>query len=139
MGTVVLLSCTKQKSNKATIARDMYLSPLFRYELKYSELLNSSDIFILSAKYKLIGLNEVIEPYDVTLNNMNREERKKWATEVIDELSQCTNLSEDHYIFLAGAKYREFLIPKMTNYSVPMEGLSIGKQLQFLRRKLHEH
>ena len=37
--------------------------------------------YILSAKYRLIDLNQVIEPYNKTLNTMKKEDEiKKWLS-----------------------------------------------------------
>lgn len=35
-------------------------------------------------------------------------------------------------IILAGDKYRRGLLPHLTSYELPLEGLRIGEQLQFL-------
>ena len=45
-----------------------------------------TDWYILSDKYGLIAKNEVIKPYDITLNNMISEERKTWAKEVAEKI-----------------------------------------------------
>ena len=39
----------------------------------------------------------------------------------------------DEFVFLAGDRYRKNLVPHMKNYSVPMKGLGIGKQLKYLK------
>lgn len=43
------------------------------------------------------------------------------------------NFENDEVIFLAGEKYRKYLINQICNYKIPMKGLTIGKQLQFLK------
>lgn len=138
MGTVVLVSCAKHKTHKRAMAKDMYISPLFKMQLRFAESLKPSKIFILSAKHKLLDLDEVIEPYDVTLNDMDNLKRKQWSREVIEKLKLKTNLENDDFIFLAGAKYREYLTPKIRHFTVPMDGLSIGRQLHFLKERLYE-
>lgn len=77
-----------------------------------------------------------VEPYDITLNKMPANQIKDWAKKVIKQLRDKTDLENDRFIFLAGMKYRKFLLPHLTGYEVPMEGLPIGKQLQFLKEKL---
>ena len=73
----VFISCVKSKRKTKAKARDMYISPLFRYSLKYALSLTSENkIYILSAKYGLLKLDEVIDPYELTLNTMS-ERRKK--------------------------------------------------------------
>jgi len=133
---IVLISCVSKKLPQKAAARDLYVSPLFRLNLQYATKLAPSKIFILSAKYGLLNIDDEIEPYDVTLNNMSARERKYWANTVLDQLSVCSNLHRDHIVFLAGIKYRQYLIPQLKSYDVPMKGLRIGKQLQFLKREV---
>lgn len=110
----------------------MYISPLFKKNLAYAQRLKPSNIFILSAKYGLVGLDDVIEPYDLTLNKMSSNEVRSWAKRVLDQLERKTDLDDDQFIFLAGDKYRKYLIPHIRHFKVPLEGLPIGKQLQRL-------
>jgi len=69
-----LISCVSKKLDRKAKARELYVSPLFRLNLKYALSLRPDKIFILSAKYGLIGLNDEIEPYDITLNKMRSED-----------------------------------------------------------------
>jgi cytoplasmic iron level regulating protein YaaA (DUF328/UPF0246 family) len=98
--------------------------------------LNPDSIFILSAKYGLLNLSDKIEPYDKTLNTMKVKEIKEWSNMVLKQMENKVNLKSDEIIFLAGKNYRRFLVPEMKNYKIPMEGLGIGKQLQWITNKL---
>lgn len=132
----VLISCVSKKLSNKAKAKDLYVSPLFRYNLKYAFSLNPDKIFILSAKYGLVNLDDEIEPYDKTLNKMNKVERREWSEKVLSQLENKVNLKNDEIIFLAGKNYREYLLPYITNYKIPLEGLSIGKQLKYLKEHL---
>ena len=70
-----------------------------------------------------------------TLNTMKADEVKAWAHKVIEELKAKVDLDNDEIIFLAGKKYRKHLTPHIANFSVPMQGLRIGKQLQYLKQQ----
>jgi len=135
MKQIVLISCVSKKLENKSKAKDLYASPLFKKNLKYAISLKPDNIFILSAKYGLVGLNEEIEPYDLTLNEMRSNEIKEWAKTVLTQLKKLTDLKIDEFIFLAGNNYRKYLLPDITNYKVPMEGLPIGKQLQWLTNR----
>lgn len=95
--------------------------------------LNPDMIFILSAKYGLLELDDEIDTYDETLNTKSIKEIKTGADKVLNALRAKTNLEKDEFIFLAGEKYRKYLLPEIKNYKIPMEGLSIGRQLSFLK------
>ena len=135
MNTIVLISCVSKKLSHRAIARDLYVSSLFRKSLKYIQQFSPQKVFILSAKYGLVPLDEAIEPYDVTLNKMSASERRNWAAKVISQLQQHCDLENDHFVKLAGKKYRQYLLPHLRSYEVPLAGLPIGKQLQFLKEQ----
>lgn len=132
MRKIILISCVSKKLSHKASARHLYISPLFKKNLAYAQRLNPDAIFVLSAKFGLVDLDQEIEPYDLTLNTMSADQIKVWAVRVLTQLSERADLSQDHFVFLAGTKYRKYLLPKLNYYEVPMEGLSIGKQLQFL-------
>lgn len=95
---------------------------------------NYDNWFILSAKYGLLRQQDVIKPYDLTLNTMKVIERKEWSKLV---LKQIENLQMNifHVDFYAGAKYREYLIPTLDEKgiicNVPLRGKAIGEQLSY--------
>ena len=136
MVKVVLISCVSKKLNQKSKAQDLYVSPLFQKNLQYAKSLNPDKIFILSAKYGLLRLDEEIEPYDKTLNKMRSNEIKEWANSVLNQLKKSTDIENDEFIFLAGNNYRKFLLPYLKHYKIPMLGLSIGKQLQWLSKRI---
>lgn len=130
---VVLISCASKKLNVKSKAKELYVSPLFKLNLKYAESLNPDKIFILSAKHGLLRLDEEVKPYDETLNKIRDFEIKIWADKVLNKLSLLSDLKKDEFIFLAGEKYRKHLLPGVRNFKIPLEGLGIGKQLKFLK------
>lgn len=132
--TVYLVSCVGQKQSQKCAARDLYVSSWFLKARQYAEA-SGNPWFILSAKYGLVPSDSVIEPYEQTLNKMGVGERRAWAKQVdrnlLEVLPQLT-----HVVFLAGERYREFLIGHLASRrvtaSIPMAGLRIGEQLRWL-------
>lgn len=130
---VGLISCTKKKKSFSCQAQKLYLnSTLFNYALNYCRK-HYDKIYILSAKYGLVELNQKIKPYDLTLKTMKKDDRKKWAENVINKLKNKIN-KEDVIYFHAGKYYREYLIPLLNNQiKIPLKNLGIGKQLGFYK------
>ncbi|MBN2073605.1 MAG: hypothetical protein JW770_06650 [Actinobacteria bacterium] len=133
---IVLISCVSQKLDHPAKAKDLYTSTLFRYNYRYAESLNPDKIFILSAKYGLLSPDDGIEPYNETLNTKSRNEIRKWAEKVLSDLKGKTDLKKDVFIFLAGKNYRMFLVKEIKNYEIPLKGLTIGRQLSFLKNAI---
>lgn len=136
MKTVVLVSCVKKKVAYRAKAKDLYVSPFFKLNLRYARSLNPKAIFVLSAEHGLVGLEEELEPYERTLNRMPSERVKQWADSVLVQLSKVADLQNDRFVFLAGERYRKYLIPHLTNHEIPLRGLGIGKQMKFLKENL---
>ena len=132
---IVLISCVKEKRPYKSKAKNLYISTLFRLNLRYAKSLNPDKIFILSAKHELVDLEEELEPYDLSLSMLSIKERETWANNVIKKLGEKSDLKKDEFIFLAGLKYRKDLLPYISNYKIPLEGLGFGKQLKYLKEK----
>lgn len=66
---IALISCVSQKLSQHAKPKELYVSTLFKLNLKYAEKLEPDEIFILSAKHGLLSLDQQIEPYEQTLNN----------------------------------------------------------------------
>lgn len=156
MAQIVLISCVNEKLSHKAKAKEMYISPLFKYSLLYAERLmrglktiKPDKIFILSAKYWLLDLDDEIEPYDETLSNvpkkqrvkkpnlkvLSKKEREEWAKKVLQQLQEKYDLNSDEIIFLAGKRYLENLIPYIKNKKDVLEGKRIGQRMKFLKEE----
>ncbi len=125
---------------RAAEAKDLYDSTLFAKSREYVEK-HCDSWFILSAKYGLVKPTDVIEPYEESLNTKTQLERVKWADRIWDLLLLHLNPT-DRVTILAGRHYRENLVPCLKKYGcqvdIPMKGLGIGRQLQWLSRQLKQ-
>ena len=113
-------------------------SDLFRKAYSYATK-NYDFVAILSAKYGLLFPDDKIEPYDLTLNDMNSHQRKAWAEKVFNQMRRKLRLKDfDKVFFHAGKRYREHLIQKLENkgvhYEIPLEHFGIGEQLAWYNK-----
>ncbi len=135
---IALVACVSKKVDKPMQAQQLYISDWFIKASAYAKSI-SDNWYILSAKYGLVSPDAVIDPYDETLNNMSVSERKDWSLWVMQNLSPEV-VPGDHVVFLAGKKYREFLVQPLRSLGcyveIPMEGLRIGEQLNWLSQRL---
>lgn len=132
MAEIFLIACAAKKKSSPARAALLYDSALFSKSLAYARSQSPDKIFILSAKFGLLHLDREIPPYEMTLNKMGVGARRDWAEKVIGQLGSQTDLSQDEFTFLAGQKYREFLMPHMRHTQTPLAGRRIGEQLQWL-------
>jgi hypothetical protein len=133
-GRTYLVSCVSGKLAVAGRAREFYVSPWFLAVRRYVEA-TVDPWYVLSAKYGLVTPTQVLAPYDETLNKMKIAERRAWASRVTTQMDPLMPSGGTVAIF-AGLRYREFLmdyLKRRWTVEVPMEGLRIGKQLQWLK------
>jgi len=129
---IALISCSSKKKNYECKAEEMYSeSTLFRYSLKYAKQ-KFDKIFILSAKYKLLDLNKIIIPYNITLNKMSKNEKDDWYKEVSKQITNQTSIDDIIYI-LAGKNYYSHL--SIPNQIIIITNLPIGKRIKWLKDK----
>jgi cytoplasmic iron level regulating protein YaaA (DUF328/UPF0246 family) len=135
---IALISCSKNKKEHVCTAEEMYSkSDLFN---KASHYVKNSDFdmwFILSAKYGLLRPEAIIEPYDLTLNDMKKDQLITWSKRVFNYIIQypVTDVT-----FFTGENYRKYLIPFLEFDNIachtPLKGMGIGHQLQFFKNAL---
>lgn len=135
--SLYLVSCVGEKLAVCSPARDLYVSAWFEKARAFVEAAGGS-WFILSAKHGLVAPEEPIEPYDLTLNRMPADERRKWADGVFEQLVPRLGGGRT-VVFLAGKRYQEFLVDRLVSLGVrvdvPMQHMGIGQQLSWLGKR----
>ena len=148
MEKIVLISCVSKKKETKGVpidAKDLYVSSLFKKALKYAEMLEPDRIYILSAEHHLLSLDDKVEKYDKTLNNMSADECKQWGQVLLDELkSKGCDLEQDEFILLAGDKYCKYIlgehgIKRGRQVYKENELKGIGHILRFLSQAISKH
>lgn len=133
---IVFLSCVSQKRDYPCQAQEIYISDLFKKSLSYARTLNPDKIYILSAKYGVLELTDIVHPYNLTLNKMSEQDRKRWAYRCYLQLKNKNINFDEEAIFLCGKNYNKYLIRKFRNGKYPLKHLGIGKQLGFYKKML---
>lgn len=148
MKKIVLIACVAKKVDKISKAQDLYESTLFKSSLAYAKALKPDKILILSALHHVLELNDVIEPYDVTLSNVPKKkrkpglkiltasEKKEWGKAVINILSTKTDLKKDRFVVLAGQEYIKPIKDSITNLENPLNKLPQGKRVKYLKSQI---
>lgn len=133
--TVVLVACVSMKLDRPAAAKELYISPWFKLARVYANR-HGSKWYILSDKHGLIDPNQIVAPYDVSIKDMSIAERREWAAMVLSQLDK-KRLDADRIVILAGTSYRKYLDgglrDRFAEVVVPMKGLSIGRQLRWLK------
>jgi cytoplasmic iron level regulating protein YaaA (DUF328/UPF0246 family) len=138
MRRIALVSCVKSKQSSPAPAGELYISPLFKGLRAYAKA-NADEWYILSARYGLLAPQQVVEPYEMTLNNMPKVERQAWGARVRQQLREVLP-SHTTMVLLAGARYREEIEPFLREQGhlveIPLLGLPMGRQQSWLKGHL---
>lgn len=138
MKQVFLISCVKSKQAAlpSCPAEEMYTSPLYRASLSHALSwveIKTEQVFILSALYGLLSLDESISYYEKTLGNISATERAEWGRKVSVQLAERFDVDNTCFVFLAGEKYVAPLRKYLGHYSEPLKGISgIGPRIRWL-------
>lgn len=137
--TIVLVGCGAKKNPTPCSAETMYQGALFKKALAYAKQMHPNKIYIISAKYHLLELDDVIEPYNETLNNKKASEIKRWSEVVVDNLKEKGHdLNNDKIIILAGKIYYKYLLSNLKNCELPYSNYKgIGYIMHFLNNQLN--
>lgn len=114
------------------------VSALFTGRRRYVER-TCSEWWILSALHGLVSPEDVVEPYDVTLKNAARVDRREWSDRVLTSLDEHVGLRPGEVAEIhAGSEYRHFglvqgLQQRGVTVVVPAVGMPLGRQLAFYR------
>jgi hypothetical protein len=137
---VALVSCVKTKRKSAVAAKDLYISQLFMGMRRYAEQ-NADAWYILSAEHGVLQPDQVIAPYERTLNTMPKRNRVAWAEQIQRQLLGLLPAGTV-VVVLAGKRYREGIVSFLESYGftveVPMAGLKFGLQLRWLKEHTYD-
>lgn len=136
---IALVGCGKQKLTHAAPARELYTGPLFRSSLAVAEAEFGADVWILSAQHGLVDLDEQLEPYDLTLDDLTPESLQDWARDVLRNLVDDDHGTPARLTVYAGRNYVEQLglyLPDDWTLEDPLVGLGQGARLAWLKTRL---
>jgi hypothetical protein len=137
--TLALVGCGAKKTTGPRPARELYTSPLFRMSLAYAERL-TPNVWIVSALHGLLPLDQVIEPYNLKLSDLNGQtQREAWGWSVVDALAARAPRGS-HAVLLCGKEYADVLWGPLKSHGIsieePLAGKQIGERLSWLKAQL---
>lgn len=129
---LVIIPCGRRKRAGPSPAGELYLGPYFQGCLKTALALTAVDrIRILSGKYGLLKLGQVVEPYDQRIDRPGAITIK----EIIAQARGQKLLSMATVIVLAGKSYSNVVLAIWPYACAPLLGIAgMGRHLARLRQ-----
>ncbi len=127
---IVITSCSNSKKSYPCKARELYTGQLFRM---VNSLCNKFDFHlkILSAKYGLIGPDQVLKPYNFRIKYKKDIEKLQIRTK--DSIEEIIKKYKK-IIVIAGKNYREVLLPYFNDkFFIIINNKGIGKYFSQLK------
>lgn len=129
---IALVGCGKSKLTRAAPAAELYTGSLFRASRAYAEAAFDR-WFILSAKHGLLTPDEGVEPYDLSITQLNSDERSALAERVLARLGEF-GLNEADFTILAGQEYVSAFDGRLAAND-PLKKRGLGERLAWLTRE----
>jgi hypothetical protein len=133
-----LVGCVKEKARRAMPAQDLYTSTLFMGRRRYVES-TCNEWWILSAEHGLVHPATELVPYDVTLKDAGRAQRRRWSARVLSSIDGLIHPEPQDVVEIhAGVEYRDYglldgLLVRGCVVGIPTKGMRIGEQLRFYK------
>lgn len=130
---IVVIPCGARKLNHPAQAQSMYIGSYHKMCQRYAlSLVTPDDIYILSAKYGLLKMTDVIEPYSLTLGQpgcVTLSHVRQQATEL--------EILERPCVAVGGKKYTDLCCHVWRDCSTPLQGRGgNGRQMQWMKAQL---
>jgi hypothetical protein len=132
IGKLVIIPCGRRKKSVPAPAGQMYLGPYFRSCLKTALALTSKErVRVLSGKYGLLRLDQVISPYDQRID-------KRGAITLPEIIRQATAqriIGATDVTVLAGQAYSNIILEIWPKAAAPLYGIpGMGRHLAKLKQ-----
>ena len=132
--SIALIGCSGPKLKEPSPARHLYTSQLFRSTLMLAERRHDA-IYIISTKYGLVTLDQMIEPYDLIMSEVAKEWKTIWGARIWSSI-QSRHVGTDCHVFIyAGKDYAQPIRRAGSSQAVfyePLAQMQIGQRLQWL-------
>lgn len=153
MKTIALVGCGKTKLNNRALAKNLYTGPLFKKSRAWAERF-ADEWGILSAKHFLVDPNEKIDPYEQSLDKLDKDYTRQWISNTswfiahrwlhvdLKEVKgidvQFVLLASESYARCFTHAYATWTREHVDKLKTPLAGMSIGQRLKWLNEQLSQ-
>lgn len=112
---IIFVACSKSKLHYPCEAKKIYTaSAIFNKRMTYAKR-RTDKIYILSAKYGLLQLNDWVEPYECYLGSQGKAYKLEWTQNVLRQMRELNIDFNDEVYFATGEEYWKQLIKYFPN------------------------
>jgi hypothetical protein len=132
---IVIAPCGAKKKDRPCQAKEMYTGSYHKVCLEYARsLVPDNRIYILSALYGLVNLDQWIKPYNTKMN-----ERRAITTQELQRQAEAKRITDYPVIALGGKLYTDKIKAVWPNAQTPLRGKGgMGKQMQWMKKEIEK-
>lgn len=114
-----IITCGSSKCVTVTRAEKMYIGTFFKAQLGFAlKYFKRDDVFILSAKYGLLTLDQKIAPYDLKMGQIGSV-----SVDLVKQQAEKLGIIKNKITSTAGKDYRTVLDNVFLNINYPFKDL----------------
>lgn len=129
---IIIVGCGKSKLKSRSRADELYQGSLFKKRISLARTITTDDqIFILSAKYGLVSVDQLIDPYELKMGQRGSITARMLSLQAkrLNIRGTIGILASGPYIIMAQQVFDNVKI-------ITPPHLGIGKQMQWLDRQM---
>ncbi|MCI0339330.1 MAG: YaaA family protein [Acidobacteria bacterium] len=132
---IVIISCGKQKLTCPALARELYTGLYFKATLGYAlTIAPVENIFVLSAKYGLVRLDDRLKPYDLKMGEAGSVTCQKVLRQ-----AERMGIAGRSVVALGGSRYVRIIRSLWSSVETPLDGKGgLFRQIAWLRKQTKE-
>ncbi len=134
--TIILISCGKRKLDRSARADELYTSPRSRLAVGLTSILRYP-FRIVSAAHGLLRPDQIVSPYDVSLDGLTSDELTEWRAKVAKDLASFP-IHVCRFLLLGSDDYIHQISIVLTeigaDYIAPMTGCPANQQTAWLKK-----
>lgn len=133
---VAVINCGSEKQFKKCAAKDLYTGSLFIASRQFVES-KFEQYVILSAKYHCVLPDQIIEPYELYLGSLSKEEKQEWDNITIKQLEEYFPKGTE-FEFYTSKMYQDGIIPILEKdgyiCNTNINNLGLGYKIQWFQQ-----
>lgn len=128
----IIITCGSAKAITRSRAEKLYVGGHFKKCLAWAKAkVGAENVFIISAKYGLLKLDDMIEPYDLRMGQPGSV-----STLVLLRQAEDLGIIDEEILSSAGADYQKPLVRVFQKIKFPFKGLTMGFMAQAMKKDL---
>lgn len=146
MKKIIFVNACKTKTDRAGLAKEMYVGQFSEKAYRYATKIEHDKIFFLSTVSHVVEPEQEVSRVNRRFKDMTATEKREWAKVTFEQIQKKgIDVEKDELVFLTPKDYWEGIVlilqkegKSTENFKTPLIGLTLGKQIGWITDRLKE-